>query len=404
LRCGVKPTIVRSLIRYFKQEQKRGGACLIQQGDYDGSGATKCVEGESPLGGGGVSGCYGFVSAIDVMNWPSQQRGIESSRATGLSAVNSWSTQSQWRTNSPLRSWPRRERAKRVDVDYLTPSPRRGAGGSMGGVLGGVAGNPPPPALQNSGSDASSEISERQVIRTGSLDIIAGDTLQAAEQLRNLAAHFSGFVVSSNVSGSDEGTGSAQVRMRIPSEYFDEARAQVRKRAKTVEQDTVEAHDVTRESVNQEAALRNARAEEAQYLAILKRAAGVKDVLEVSSKLSEVRGRIDELGSDLRLLHHQVEMSLLTSNIRGMAVAQAFGLHWRPLYQAKVSLRGALGGLADYADDMAALFLNLPVIAIWMLTIMALIKIGWMVLRTTARIFFPESTIWLRRLAQSRAT
>jgi hypothetical protein len=66
VRCGVKPTIVRSLIRYFKQEQKRGGVCLIQQGDYDGSGATKCVEGESPLGGGGVSGCYGLVSAIDV--------------------------------------------------------------------------------------------------------------------------------------------------------------------------------------------------------------------------------------------------------------------------------------------------------------------------------------------------
>jgi hypothetical protein len=352
----------------------------------------------------------GFLGAtvlfllLMFMNWRSEQHGIESSKATGLSAVNSWSTQSQWRTNFLPPSWPRRERARRVGMDYLTPSPRRGAGGSMGGVIGGVAGSPPPLALQNSSADAFSEISERQVIRTGSLDIVAGDTLQAAEQLRNLAAHFSGFVVSSTVSGSDEGTRSAQVSMRLPSEYFDEARAQVRKVANAVEQDTVEAHDVTRESVNQEAVLRNARAEEAQYLAILKRAAAVKDVLEVSSKLAEVRGRIDELESDLRLLHHQVEMSLLTINIRGMVVAQAFGLHWRPLYEVKVSLRGALGGLADYADDMVALFLNLPVIAIWMLTIMALIKIGWMVLRTAARIFFPESTIWLRRLAQSRAT
>jgi hypothetical protein len=34
--------------------------------------------------------------------------------------------------------------------------------------------------------------------------------------------------------------------------------------------------------------LRNARAEEAQYLAILKRAAAVKNILEVSSKLAEV--------------------------------------------------------------------------------------------------------------------
>jgi hypothetical protein len=97
-------------------------------------------------------------------------------------------------------------------------------------------------------------------------------------------------------------------------------------------------------------------------------------------------------------------MSLLTINIRGMAEAQAFGLHWRPLYEAKVSLRSALGGMTDYADDMVSLFLNLPVIAIWMLTIVALLKIGWLALRSTVRVFFPGSTVWLQRLAHSRAT
>ena len=127
----------------------------------------------------------------------------------------------------------------------------------MGGVIGGVGGTPPPAAVAyNSRSIASSEITERQVIRTGSLEIIASDPLRVAEQLRNLATNFSGFVVSSNVSGSDEGTRLAQVSMRIPAEYFDEARAQVRKIAKSVEQDTIEAHDVTRASVDQEAALK----------------------------------------------------------------------------------------------------------------------------------------------------
>ena len=210
--------------------------------------------------------------------------------------------------------------------------------------------------------------------------------------------------MSSNVNGSDEGTRFAQVSMRIPAAHFDEARVEVRKIAKTVEQDAIEAYDITRDSVNQEAALRNARAEEAQYLAILKHAAAVKDVLEVSSRLAEVKGRVDELEGDLQLLHHQVEMSLLTITIRGMAVAQAFGFHWRPLYEAKVALRGAFAGMADYVDDMVALFVNLPVIAIWGLTIVALIKLGWMVLRSTARLFFPGSMVWLRRLMQPRAT
>jgi hypothetical protein len=271
-------------------------------------------------------------------------------------------------------------------------------------VIGGVPGSVRHAAAYNSNSDATGEMVERQVIRTGSLEIIASDPLQTAEQLRNLAATFSGFVVNSNVTGSDQGTRSAQVSIRIPSQFFDEVRAQVRNLAKTVEQDTIEAQDVTRESVNQEAVLRNARAEEARYLAILKRAAAVRDVLEVSSRVAEVRGRIDQLESGLRLLHHQVEMSLLAISIHVVAEAQVFGVHWRPLYDAKVSLRGALAGMADYADDMIALFLNIPVIAIWVLTIVALIKVGWMLLRGTVRAFFPGSTIWLRRVVQPRAT
>jgi len=63
--------------------------------------------------------------------------------------------------------------------------------------------------------------------------------------------------------------------MRIPAKHLDEARAQVRAIAKAVEEDTIEARDVTREYVDQEAKLRDFRAEEAQYLAILKRATAV---------------------------------------------------------------------------------------------------------------------------------
>src|SRR6202790_2553099 len=264
----------------------------------------------------GFLGATALFLLLIFMSWRSEQRGIASSRATGLSAGESWSTQSIWRGSSLIPSWPRRDRGTGVSVDYVTVSPKSVAD-SVGGGIGGVPGNAPPPALHKSSSHASSEITERQVIRTGSLEIIARDPLQTAEQLRSLAVNFSGFLVSSNINSSDEGTRLAQVSVRIPAEYFDEARAQGRKRRKSVEQDPTEARDVTRESVNQEVALLNARAEEAQYLAILKRAAAVKDVLEVSSKLAEVKGRIDEFKSDLRLLHHQVEMSLLTINIRG---------------------------------------------------------------------------------------
>jgi Domain of unknown function (DUF4349) len=74
--------------------------------------------------------------------------------------------------------------------------------------------------------DASSAEPKRLVIRSGTLEIVATDPLQAAVQLRNLATHHSGFVVSSKVSGSDEVMQSAQVTVRIPADHFEEARSQ----------------------------------------------------------------------------------------------------------------------------------------------------------------------------------
>jgi hypothetical protein len=329
-----------------------------------------------------------FLSLIFV-NWRSERRGIEQQSATGLSS-STWDSRSQWSQKS-LVLLPLFHQRARMSVDY--------ARGVVGGVVGGVSTAGFEPRVVSAAGRA-----DRQVIRSGTLEIIAMDPLQAAEQLRNLAARLSGFVVSSKVSGSDERMKSAQVTVRIPAEHFDEARAQVRAIARSVEQDEVEARDVTREYVDQEAALRNARAEEEQYLLILKRAASVKDVLEVSSKLAEVRAHIDELQADLRSLHHQVEMSLITTNITAMAEAQVFGIRWRPLYKAKLSLRGALSAMADYGDSMVELFVNLPVIVIWGFTILALLKVGWMLLRRIVLLFFPVLGTWLRRPAQSRST
>ena len=317
-----------------------------------------------------------------ILNWRSEQRGINQQSATGLSATT-WDTRSAWSQGNVLPL----SRSKRKGIDNAS------------GIIGGTT------ELRNvrleSREASSAEDADRQVIRSGTLEIISADPLQAAEQLRNLAMHLSGFVVSSKVSGSDERMQSAQVTLRIPADHFDEARAQVRAIAKSVEQDTVEARDVTREYADQEAALRNARAEEQQYLLILKRAASVKDVLEVSSKLAEVRAHIDELQADLRSLHHQVEMSLLTTNVTAIVEAQVFGIRWRPLYKAKLALRGALSAVADYGDSMVDLLVNLPVIAIWGFTILALLKVGWIVLRRIVLVFFPSLGTWLRRPVQT---
>jgi len=340
----------------------------------------------------------GLFLLLIFLNWRNEQFGIASSKATGLSAT-AWDSHSMWHQRSILPSF---HRGQSITVDQ--------ASGSLGGVVGGVsrAAVYMEPRLQRAAVDMEPQLpdgqTDRQVIRTSTLEIIVIDPLQVAEQLRNFAAQLSGFVVSSSVNGAGEQVRVAKVILRIPADRLDQARAQVRAMANVVEHDTIEARDVTREDVDKEAALRNARAEEAQYRTILKRATSVKDVLEVSSKMAEVQGRIDQIEADLRLLHHQVEMSLLTINITGVAETQVFGIRWRPLYKAKVALHGAISALTDYADSVVELFLNLPVIALWGFTIVALLKFGWLALRYLILLFFPGLTTWLRRPAPAQAS
>src|SRR6266849_4711791 len=128
--------------------------------------------------------------------------------------------------------------------------------------------------------------------------------------------------------------------------------AEIRKLGLRVESEQLEAEDVTRQHVDQQAHLRNLRAQEAQYLTILKQAKTVKDTLDVSEKLNGVRGEIEQQQAEFEALSKQVETVAITVQFRAQADAQIFGLNWRPLYHVKTALRDGLDGVADYAATM----------------------------------------------------
>jgi Domain of unknown function (DUF4349) len=155
-----------------------------------------------------------------------------------------------------------------------------------------------------------------------------------------------------------------------------------------VESEKVEAQDVTRQYVDQDANLRNLRAEEAQYLSILKQAHTVKDTLAVSEKLSEVRGQIEQQQAEFDTLSKQIETVAITIALRAEAEAEVFGLQWRPLYQMKLALRDGLDALADYAGSMTSIVFYLPAVLLWMATIFVGAVVGWRILRWVARVFF----------------
>ena len=302
-------------------------------------------------------------------------RGIATEKASGLAAVAGgmgWEPISPWHQTS-IHTYL--ARVASVDSAIVGNTPRRM---TMQASLG-------PEASGGGGGGAVAE--DRKLVRTAVLDLIVNSPSRSSETIIQLTQAEGGYLVTSQVNGGADAT-SASLSIRVPAAKFDELRTQIRKLGLRVESESLEAQDVTKQYVDQEARLRNLHAQEQQYLGILRKASTVKDTLEVSDKLNEVRGEIEEKQAEFEALSKQVETVAINITLRAEADAQVLGLHWRPLYQVKIAAREGLDGLGDYAASMAALVFYLPTILLWLFTILAGAAIGWRILRRLARLFF----------------
>lgn len=293
--------------------------------------------------------------------------GINNSKATGLAAYDS----------EPIGLW----RQARISL-------QQGADRDKYDVAEGITGGHQTMAFMSAAplsSPASKEPdADRKTIRTSSLEMIVQKPAEAAERIRVLADGIGGFLVSSQISGGERAS-SGSLTIRVPAERFEEARLAIRKLGLRVGSERVEAQDVTRQYVDQSAGLRNLRAEEEQYLSILKQARTVKDTLEVSEKLSEVRGHIEQQQAEFEALSKQIDTVSMTISLWAETEARVFGLNWRPLYQIKMAFRDGLQGLASYASTMIGFLFYMPAVILWLATILIGAALGWKILRRLGR-------------------
>lgn len=303
-----------------------------------------------------------------------RMRGIAQSKSAGLGSVAAdrvgWEPISLWQSHAL--------RARKVDNGVVGGVPGGVAQMQMGAMM--TTGSPaPPPPPPGEG--------DRKMVRTGAIDLVVKSPAQTADAIGKLAERLGGYLASSQVSGGADAM-SGTVSIRVPVGRMEEARNEIRKLGLRVEGERIEAEDVTKQNVDREARLRNLRAQEAQYLTILRQAHTVKDTLEVSDKLNEARGAIEEQQAEFAALSKQIETVALTIRLRAEAEAQVFGLNWRPLYQVKIAARGGLDGIADYVASMTSFVFYLPTILLWLATILAGAAVGWRMLRWGARRFF----------------
>lgn len=251
--------------------------------------------------------------------------------------------------------------------------------GGASGQLKAIAGEAPSPS-------SPSVTFDRKIVRTGSLQAVVKSPADAAEKVRIMAEELGGYVESLQIN-ADQGTPAANITIRVPAARLEDAKAWFRKLALRIDIEQSNASDVTRQYVDLEARIRSLRAQEVQYLAIMKSATKVKDMLEVSEKLSEVRGEIEQQQAEFATLSKQVETVALNIALRAEPTAPA-AAHWRPLYEMQLAAREALDGLTSYVTTMMAVILEIPVVLLWIATIVLGAAGSWRLLRWVARVFF----------------
>lgn len=190
--------------------------------------------------------------------------------------------------------------------------------------------------------------SDQKIIRTGSLVLVVEKVEETVKTIGTITEEAGGYVQASNVSERGDGTLYGSMTIRIPSGRFSETVTAAKNLATLVPEETTNAQDVTEEYTDLDAQLRNAKAQEAEYLQILARAESVQDILAVQSYLSGTRAQIEQLQGRLQYLENRTAYATLSIELSEEPNITAPTQDFRPgsvVRQAIQTLIAALQGL-----------------------------------------------------------
>ncbi len=247
------------------------------------------------------------------------------------------------------------------------PRDARGAA-AVGGPAGGDA------ASGSSTTTGTAEISaERRIVKTGEITIRVPNVANALASVRAAALQMGGYIGGSQAGTLDD---SATLTLRIPAARFDDALAALHELDGKVLVEATREEDVTASIVDLTARIDNLEASESQYRALLARAEKIDDVLNVQSRLDDVRGQIEQLKGQLKSVSGQADLATLTVTLTPDAQpVQKASAGWDPGATASQ----ALAALVDIGKGLASVVIWFAIV--WLPILLVLAIIGLIVLR-----------------------
>ena len=215
----------------------------------------------------------------------------------------------------------------------------------------------PPEPSPIAGGQTAAEV-DQKIIKTGSLSLTVASVAETSPKIVVLATSVGGYVQNSSVSEDLDGTHSGNVIVRVPSNTFETTVSAIKALASVVNVESTNGQDVTEQYTDLGAQLRNAQAQEAQYLAILKQAKTVDETLNVQQYLSNVRGTIESLQGRIKYLSNATSYSTID-----VSLSEKPGI--------RVPTKGfdIVSTIKEAAQALVAIAQNLGIALVWLVIV-----------------------------------
>jgi hypothetical protein len=235
--------------------------------------------------------------------------------------------------------------------------------------------------------------SYRKLIYNAELVFEVKDIRESSVKIRQLVEDNHGEIEQMELMDASGGYVSGTIQMRVPASGLNDVVTALKKLAIRTDRENLSSRDVTREFYDNEAHLRNLRAEEQQCLEIMKQARTVKDTLEVSARLNDVRDRIERLQSQVNVMTRDVEMSQIKIALDQPTESAVLTGRWHPMHNARLAATELLEGSSEWLDWIIAMLIKLPLYLLWTFTVVTILLVASKVLLRAWRWLRPPQAV-----------
>ncbi|MHB9111444.1 MAG: DUF4349 domain-containing protein [Thermoleophilia bacterium] len=213
--------------------------------------------------------------------------------------------------------------------------------------------------------------STQKIIQTADyrIEIVPGEFDEKYAKISEIAARYGGYVISGDTRmvGDELKNGGITIRVANTNDNFSKAQNEIDGLG-TVTSKKISGQDVTEEYVDLQSRLRNAEAQEAQYLALMQRAQTIEEILTVQSRLSEVQSQIEQIKGRMKYMEGRTDFATITIDLRetrdGEEPEDDNGTNW-----------GFLDSI-EYAGWLAVQTLNFVIVALGVIVPLAFMSGG----------------------------